>query len=87
MKKLISVLVVVFLTVFVVFIAFGVASKTPKDIVWQEYVVMPGDSLWNVVPHDNDYDIRDIVEMTAKYNDIENYVLIPYTVIYVPTWD
>lgn len=65
----------------------AISPRTPDNVIWTEYAVMPGDSIWSVVPHDNNYDIRDIVKMTADYNNIEDYNLIPYTVIYVPTWD
>lgn len=65
----------------------AISPRVPEDVIWKEYAVQPGDSLWSVVPHDNSYDIRDIVKMVADYNEIEDYNLIPYTVIYVPEWE
>jgi len=71
----------------VIFYEFVYALKPnyPEVSYWKEYVVQPGDTLWNIVPKDDNYDIRDIIDLVKEHNNIKD-IIYAYEKIELPVW-
>lgn len=52
---------------------------------WETYQVKRGDTLWDIVPRNDDFDTRDIVRVVKEHNDIGQY-LYEDQVIELPVW-
>lgn len=57
-----------------------------EAVLWQEYVIMPGDTLWSIARREygDTVDIREVIAEICAENDIAPDKLMPGTVIMVP---
>ena len=60
--------------------------KYPEVEQWQTYKVRSGDTLWDIVPHKDGYDIRDLIQVVHEYNELTSSGLEEGDVIELPVW-
>ena len=60
--------------------------SVPEVDSWYKYKVHPGDTLWDVVPEKDGYDIRVLINVVKEYNNLNSSGLIAGDVIELPVW-
>ena len=48
----------------------------PEVEYWEEYTVKYGDTLWTIVPQNNNYDVRVIINMVKEHNNIGSDIIV-----------
>lgn len=81
------IIMAIILTVLVAGAVQALKPDTPEVSRWVSYRVKPGDTLWSIVPAVDGYDIRDMIDLVIKHNDIQATGLIAYDVIELPIWE
>lgn len=62
--------------------------KTPEITYWKEYLVQPGDTLWDIIDNNNDYDMQEIIKVVKEKNGLKNSSdLRAYDVVELPVWE
>ena len=70
--------------------SFIAAKNSRSDIgLWETYTVQPGDTLWELTReiYGNDCDIREIIDIIAKENEIRAGKIMAGDVIILPMVD
>lgn len=60
--------------------------KIPEVDHWESYVIRPGDTLWSIVPYEDGYDIRDMIDFVIEHNSLPSANLIAFETIEIPSW-
>lgn len=87
-RNVVTVIIVIVILVVLITLAINRIHNYTciDDVEWVEYVVQPGDTLWGIARHNNNYDTRVLVDAIKTHNNINEYI-IPYTVIEIPVED
>ena len=76
------------LLIFAIIVGFVIALRPdyPDVEQWYSYKVRSGDTLWDIVPHKDGYDIRDLIQVVREYNELTSSGLEEGDVIELPVW-
>ena len=84
MKKLIAAILIVIVALLI----WGAKSR-PEPLLWKEYTVDVGDTLWDIAegitPEDIDY--RTTIKYIEKENGIIDSMIFPGQELLVPVWE
>ncbi len=83
--RLTVILLIVMIILITICLKSALTPKYPEVDHWEKYVIQPGDTLWTIVPNDNEYDIRVIIDMVEEHNNITANIRA-YDVIELPVW-
>lgn len=86
-----GILYTLILVIIVFVLMLGAVKALEPDVPevnhWEEYRVKPGDTLWNIVPGMDGYDVRDMIDLVIEHNGIKSSGLIAYDIIELPVWE
>ena len=60
--------------------------KLPEVESWYKYKVQSEDTLWNIVPDINGYDMRILIKVVKDYNNMTSSNIDTGDVIELPVW-
>lgn len=81
--------VIVFLATIIGIMFMFVDALTPEFPSvesWYRYKVKDGDTLWDITPLVDGYDIRDLINVVKEHNNLSNSGLTAGDVIELPVW-